>query len=102
MSTEQSDIVEVGDKTALVCDDGPTAEGLKSTLQELGFKCHAVETSDRAIERMKYTQYDVIAIAENFSGSKLETNEVIQYLTPLPMTLEEIFLELTTEENLGE
>ena len=85
MSTEQAEIVEVGDKTALICDDGPTGDSLKSTLQELGFKCHSAETSERAIERMKYTPYDVIAIAENFAGSNLGSNGVIRYLAPLPM-----------------
>ncbi len=43
------------------------------------------ETSERAIERTKYTPYDVIVIAEKFAGSTLETNEVLQYLAPLPM-----------------
>ena len=85
MSTEQAEIVKIGDKTALICDDGPTGNSLKSTLQELGFKCHSAETSERAIERMKYTPYDVIAIAETFAGSNLASNGVVQYLAPLPM-----------------
>lgn len=85
MSTDDNEIVEIGDKTALICDDGPMADGLKGTLQELGFKCHTAETSDRAIERTKYTPYDVIVVAENFAGSTLETNGVLQYLAPLPM-----------------
>ncbi len=85
MSTEDNDIVEIGDRTALICDDGPTADGIRATLQDLGFKCHNAETSDRAIERMKYTPYDLIVFAENFAGSSLETNGVIQYLAPLPM-----------------
>ena len=85
MSSEDNEIVEIGDKTALICDDGPLANDLKATLQELGFKCHTAEAADRAIERMKYTAYDVIAVAENFAGSTLETNGVIQYLAPLPM-----------------
>ena len=82
MSTE---IVEVGDKTALICDDGPALESLKSTLEETGFKCHTAETPERAIERMKYTPYDVILIDQNFGGSTLETNSVMTYLAPLPM-----------------
>jgi hypothetical protein len=85
MSIEDNEIVEIGDKTALICADGPLANDLKTTLQELGFKCHTAEAADRAIERMKYTAYDVIAVAENFAGSTLETNGVIQYLAPLPI-----------------
>jgi ActR/RegA family two-component response regulator len=82
MSTE---IVEVGDKTALICDDGPGTESLKSTLEQEGFKCHMAETPERAIERMKYTSYDVITIDQNFGGSTLEMNSVLMYLAPLPM-----------------
>lgn len=82
MSTE---IVEVGDKTALICDDGPALESLKSTLEETGFKCHTAETPERAIERMKYTPYDVITIDQNFGSSTLETNSILAYLAPLPM-----------------
>ena len=85
MSTEQNEILEVGDKAGLICDDGPSAEQLTNTLRELGFKCHTAHTSDRAIERMKYTPYDVIIIAETFTGSNLETNGVLNYLSPLPM-----------------
>ena len=82
MSTE---IVEVGDKTALICDDGGALESLKSALEEAGFKCHTAETPERAIERMKYTPYDAITIDQNFGGSTLETNSVLAYLAQLPM-----------------
>ncbi len=84
MSTEQ-EFFEVDDKTALIADDSTNAETLKTTLGELGYKCHTAETSERAIERMKYTTYDVIAVAETLSGSNLATNGVLRYLTPLPM-----------------
>ena len=85
MSTSDTDIVEIGDKTALICDDGPTSDDIKNTVQELGFKCQAADTSDRAIERMRYTPYDLIIVAENFAGSILQTNGVIQHLAHLPM-----------------
>ena len=80
-----TDIVEIGDKTALVCDDGPATDALKSTLEELGFKSHTAETPERAIERMKYTPYDLIIISDNFGGTTLATNPVLNYLAPLPM-----------------
>lgn len=83
MSTE---IVELGDKVALLCDDGPASGNLTTTLQELGFKCHTAETAERAIERMTHTPYDVIVIAEDFAGATLETNSVVRYLASLPMS----------------
>ncbi len=84
MSTEQ-EFFDIGDKTALICDDSTNTDPLKKTIEELGYKCHTAETSERAIERMKYTTYDLIAVAEGLSGSNLETNGVLRYLSPLPM-----------------
>ncbi len=85
MSTEQSEFFDVGDKTALICDDSATADALKTILGELDLKCHTAETSERAIERMKYTTYDVIVVTETFASSTLPTNGVLNYLAPLPM-----------------
>ncbi len=76
---------ELGDKTALVCADPGTSEIVRSTLRDLGYKSHAAETADMAIERIRYTQYDCIFIHENFAGSSLRSNAVMNYLTPLPM-----------------
>ena len=84
MSTEQ-EFFDVDDKTALICDDSTNTEPLKKTLEELGYKCHTAETSERALERMKYTTYDLITVAETLSGSTLESNGVLRYLGPLPM-----------------
>ena len=38
-----------------------------------------------AIERMRYTPYDVIVIHENFAGSSLRSNSLLSYLAMLPM-----------------
>ena len=34
---------------------------------------------------MKYTPYDLIIISDNFGGTTLATNPVLNYLAPLPM-----------------
>jgi myo-inositol-1-phosphate synthase len=58
-------------------------------------------------ERENFSPFIVDARPNN-NASELVAKTVIDNgwglsnLTPLPMTLEEIFLELTTEENLGE
>jgi hypothetical protein len=82
MSTE---ILEVGDKAALICVEGPDLETQKGILEEIGFKIHTAETAERAIERMRYTPYNVIIINEAFGGATLETNGVLRYIAPLPM-----------------
>src|ERR1051326_7175620 len=85
MSQERMDFFEVGDKTSLICADSLTTDGAKATLRELGFKYHVAETPEMAIERMRYNHYDCIVVHENFAGSSLRSNAVVNYLTPLAM-----------------
>ena len=84
-STETMDFFELGDKTSLICADPNTTEVVKTILRELGFKFHIAETPELAIERTRYTNYDCIVIHENFAGSSLRSNAVLNYLASLPM-----------------
>src|SRR6059036_3750484 len=85
-SSEKADFFELGDKTSLICADTNTAEAVKATLRELGFKFHVAETSEMAIERLRYTNYDCIVVHENFAGSLVRSNSILNYLAALPMT----------------
>ena len=86
MSTqEKTGFFELGDRTALICADTSTAEAAKTTLSDLGFKFHSVETPEFAIEQMRYTTYDCIIVHENFAGSSLRSNAAVNYLARLPM-----------------
>jgi hypothetical protein len=84
-ATDKMDFFELGDKTALICGDPAMAEAAKTVLRELGFKYHIAETPELAVERMRYTNYDCIIVHENFAGSSLRSNAVLNYLSPLPM-----------------
>src|SRR5262245_58959029 len=84
-SQEKTEFFELGDKTALICGDPATTDVAKSTLREMGFKFHTAETPELAIERIRYTSYDCIIVHENFAGSSLRSNAVLNYLVPLPM-----------------
>src|ERR1041384_7915708 len=84
-SQEQMDFFEIGDKTSLICADPTSTEVVKTTLRELDFKFHVGETPELAIERMRYTNYDCIIVHENFAGSSLRSNAVLNYLGPLAM-----------------
>jgi hypothetical protein len=84
-SQEKMDFFELGDKTSLICGDSNTTEAAKTTLRDLGYKFHTAETPELAIERMRYTNYDCIIVQENFAGSFLRSNAVLNYLVPLPM-----------------
>jgi hypothetical protein len=86
-SQEKMDFFELGDKTSLICADPTTTEVVKTTLRELGYKYHTAETPELAVERIRYTNYDCIVVHENFAGSSLRSNAVLNYLSPLPMAL---------------
>ena len=88
MSTSESkmDFFEIGDKTALVCADSNVGDAVRGSLRDLGFKFHTAEAAEMAIERMRYTQYDIIAIQETFAGASLKSNAVLNYLAPQPMS----------------
>lgn len=87
MSAEPSrvDFFELGDKTSLVCADPTTTELVRGTLRDLGYKSHVAETAEMAIERLRYTSYDVVVIHETFAGSSLRSNALLQYVATLPM-----------------
>lgn len=80
------EFLEVGEKGALVCDEGPRAETMASTLESMGFRCHTAATPEEAIEKMAYTTYDLISIAEDLGGTTLRTNPVLLHLSLLPMS----------------
>ncbi len=84
-SQEKIEFFQLGDKTSLICADPGTTEVVKATLHELGFKFHVAETPEMAAERMRYTHYDCILVQENFAGSSLRSNSVLNYLAPLSM-----------------
>ena len=87
MSTELSkfDFFELGDKTSLICADPGTTELARSVVRELGYKSHVAETAEMAIERFRYTPYDVLIIHESFAGNSLHSNALLNYLATLPM-----------------
>lgn len=80
------DFFELGDKTSLICSDPSTTDTARAALRDLGYKSHIAETAEMAIERLRYTQYDVVIIDENFAGSSLRSNTLLGYLAALPMT----------------
>ncbi len=79
------DFFEVGDLTSLICTDPNVGEVVRATLRDLNFKFHTAETGEIAIERTRYNPYDIIVIQDNFAGSSLKSNAVLNYLSPLSM-----------------
>src|SRR5215204_5505864 len=79
------DFFELGDKTSLVCADAANTEVVRGVLKSLDYKSHFAESSEMAIERIRYTAYDVVIVHENFAGSSLRSNSFLSYLATLPM-----------------
>src|SRR4030095_7974965 len=82
---EKTEFFALDDRASLICGDSTTTDAAKDTLRELGYKFHTAETPELAIERIRYTNYDCIILHENFAGSSLRSNAVLNYLAPLPM-----------------
>lgn len=80
-----TEIVEVGQKTALICDDTEAVERIQKTLEGLGYKCYVSESPERAIERLRQTSFDAIVIGERYGGESLDSNPVHDLVKHLPM-----------------
>jgi CheY-like chemotaxis protein len=78
---------ELGDKTSLVCTNDDISGTVRNVLHDLNYKFHTAENGDEAVDRLRYTQYNCIVLSEDFCGSTLITNAVLNYLAPLPMAL---------------
>jgi hypothetical protein len=85
-TTEKLEFFELGDKTALICADNRITEIATQTLREFSFKFHTAETPELALERIRYTSYNCIVLHENFAGSTLRSNAVLNVLALLPMS----------------
>jgi hypothetical protein len=79
------DFAEEGQRTALICDD-KNKDAIKSALNELDYKINIASSSEDAVNRMKFTLYDIVILNEEFDNSSPENNAVLKYIQPLPMT----------------
>lgn len=80
---EELDILEEGVKRALVCVN-THQEKVDSTLKAMGYSTKSVNSANEAIGRMKFTQYDLVVLSEDFSGSTSKNNSTLKYIQPMP------------------
>lgn len=85
-----------GFKTALICDDNAETQNLiNAALKELQYKVDISMSSADTFEKVRFNQYDVIVLNENFAGSSPENNEVLKFFQNMPMNARRhIFLAL--------
>jgi hypothetical protein len=78
------DFSEGGQKTALVCDE-KNKDVVKSALSELDYRVSIASSFEDAINKMRFTLYDVIILNEEFDKGTPENNAVLKYIQPMAM-----------------
>ncbi len=82
---EELEVLEEGAKRALICDT-TNQKNIDPVLKELGYATKTVSSATDAIGRMKFTDYNLVVLAEDFAGSTLDNNIVLKYIQPMSMT----------------
>lgn len=83
-------------KTVLICEDNHERQNeITSILRGMNYKVDVSQSTYDAFDKIRFTQYDVIVLNENFDGSSPENNEVLEHLQNMPMnSRRNIFLAL--------
>jgi len=75
-------------RPALICESVSQNQTiLRSSLMELGYNVHVAANADDALNKIKFNQYEVIVLNEEFAGSTPEDNAVLHTIHPMPMTV---------------
>jgi hypothetical protein len=76
---------EVSENTALVCVDHEQYQKLITTqLVDLKYKVHVGLYEDDVLLKLRTYSYEVIVVYENFKGTTLDTNPILQKLVGEP------------------
>jgi hypothetical protein len=83
---EEMDTLQLGQPAVLLClDRDHPCGGLKSVLQDMGYVVDRAAAVDQALQRLRFNQYRLIVLAEEFGGSV--PNPVAGYLAELNMNI---------------
>lgn len=94
------EVLEEGAMSALVCVDEPgRLRAVKEALEELNYYSSVASSVKEALSKLRYNQYDLVMLDEEFCGESSENNTILRYLQPMPMTARRsIFLMLISNE----
>ena len=94
------EVLEEGAMSALVCVDEPgRLKAVKEALEELNYYSSVASSVKEALSKLRYNQYDLVMVDEEFCGETAENNTILRYLQPMPMaTRRTIFLMLISKE----
>jgi hypothetical protein len=79
---QESTFFNLGDNTALVCVDHQQYQKIVvPQLIDMTYKVHLGLFAEDVLLKLKTYNYNVVVIYENFKGSTLETNPILQEIT---------------------
>lgn len=80
------DFIEEEGVTALVCESNPLVrKTITNALDVLDYQITEAESTRDALKRMRYHNYDLFVINENFDSDSPESNGILLYLERLGM-----------------
>ncbi len=83
-SLEDLGILDEASIKALVCDTTHHNKILP-ILKDMGYKIKTVTSIGESIGRMKFTQFDLVVLSEDFAGSTETNNSVLQFIQQMQM-----------------
>ena len=87
VSDKPFDFIEEEGKTALICEsDGTIKEKMVSVLDLLEYHITIAANTRDALKKMRYHDYQIILVNENFDTKSPDTNGILIYLQRLDMT----------------
>jgi len=89
-----------GEKLALVMDnDAHYTENIKEALEELGYRYVPAENTQKAIGKMRFQNFDLVVLSDQFDNVPLEQSPILQYLNHLSMSVRrKVFLVLISDK----
>ncbi len=82
---EEAKIYDEDDQLALILDDANKAAWTKY-LTEMGYKIEYSKSPEKAVHKMKFTQFQLVVLHESFGGTSLEESPFYQTVREMPMT----------------
>jgi len=79
-------VYDENDRLALILDEENKAAWTR-VLEESGYKFQYAKSPEHAVHKMKFTQFHLVALHENFGHVSLEESAVYQSLLEMPMEL---------------
>jgi len=98
-SDKPFDFIEEEGLTALVCESNPLVQNtISGALELMEYQITKADSTRDALKRMRYHNYDLFVVNENFDTDNPESNGILLYLERLNMTVRrDMFIALVSE-----